>query len=41
MSAAWLPMTPGVGLMTITKDVIAIVVANQVRLLKLDYAEVL
>jgi hypothetical protein len=41
MSAAWLPMTPGVGLMTIMRDTIAIVVGNQVRLLKLDYAPVL
>jgi len=40
MSAAWLPMTPGLGLMSISRDVIAIVVANQVRLLKLDYAPV-
>jgi hypothetical protein len=41
MSAAWLPMTPGVGLMTISGDVVSIVVGNQVRLLKLDYAPVL
>lgn len=41
MSAAWLPMIPGVGLMTISGDVVSIVVGNQVRLLKLDYAPVL
>ncbi|MDD2507309.1 MAG: hypothetical protein PHO85_02615 [Candidatus Cloacimonetes bacterium] len=41
MSSAWLPMTGEVGLMTICGDTIAIVVGKQVRLLKLDYAEVL
>ncbi|MCB5249113.1 MAG: hypothetical protein WCY87_01460 [Candidatus Cloacimonadales bacterium] len=41
MSAAWLPMTGEMGLMTICGDTIAIVVGKQVRLLKLDYAEVL
>lgn len=40
MSAAWLPMTPGVGMMSISRDVISIVVGNKVRLLKLDYAPV-
>ncbi|MCB5260830.1 MAG: hypothetical protein LHW48_10255 [Candidatus Cloacimonetes bacterium] len=40
MSAAWLPMTSGIGLMTINQDTIAIVVGNQVRLLKIDYDQV-
>lgn len=40
MSAAYLPMIGSLGIMTMDKDVLAIVVDNQVRLLKVDYAPV-
>lgn len=40
MSAAWLPLNGTPGFLTIYKDVLAIVVDNQVRLLKIDYAPV-
>ncbi|MCB5234247.1 MAG: 6-bladed beta-propeller [Candidatus Cloacimonetes bacterium] len=41
MSAAWLPMGGKPGFVTINNNILAIVVDNQVRLLKIDYAQVL
>ncbi|MCB5261387.1 MAG: 6-bladed beta-propeller [Candidatus Cloacimonetes bacterium] len=40
MSAAWLPLSGKAESMTIAKDILAIVVDRQVRLLKLDYVQV-
>lgn len=40
MSAAWLPMGGKPGFVTIHNNILAIVVDNQVRLLKIDYAPV-
>jgi len=40
MSAAWLPLTGKAKIMTISRDILAIVVGKQLRLLQLDYASV-